>query len=134
MSGSVSLNINGSGTGIIPDPNIADKMLLENFGQTNSPRFGDTRRFAHMDGNLSLSKEFQNLKYKVINKGNQEGGTSHYATFLLKNAQGVNYFFSKNGSTGGASWEINTESQLQGRGVYGGMTPIGTGSTFYRKK
>lgn len=134
MSGSVSLNRNRSGTGIIPYPNIADKMLLENFGQTNSPRFGDIGRFAHMDGNLSLSKEFENLKYKVINKRNQEGDTSHYATFLLKNAKGLNYFFSKNGSTGGASWEINTESQLQGRGVYGVMTSIGTVSSFYRKK
>ena len=134
MTGVVSLDINGTGTGAIGNPNDADRMLLNDFEQVNRPRFGDIGRFAHPDGNVQYSKSYQQFGYKVISDGKQSGGTSHYATFLLRNKQGVNYFFSKNGGASGDAWQINTTQQLEGRGAYGGLTPIGSGSPFYRKK
>lgn len=134
MTGIVSLDINDSKSGVIADPNVADRMLSNDFKQTNSPQFGDIGRFAQIDGNLKDSSSFQKMGHKIITNGKESGGTSHYATFLLKNKQGTTYFFSKNGSGAGAPWEINTNRQLEGRKNYGGLTPIGSGSPFYRKK
>jgi RHS repeat-associated protein len=123
----------GNPTGTIGDSNNADDMLRAQFEQTDKPAFGDIRRYAFKDGNKSFN---EGSNYELVEDGTKAGGTSHYATFLLKNGSGTVYVFSKNGATAKGLWNVNPESTLLG-GVgigYGQPTPIGKGSPNYTRK
>lgn len=108
LRGIVDLNFRlGEAKGAIPDPHSADNKLLYNFTQINNPKFGDDTRFALPDGTASMPGVIN-----AVDKGNLKGGTSHYATFLLKN-ESTSFYFSKNGSGGKAEWDINTGSSCK---------------------
>lgn len=125
--------IAGTVKGAIADPRDADGILTNRFAQTESPKFGDVIRYAKPDG--YAGKEFEEMQrsYKgaLPNKGTESGGTSHYATFLLKSKSGTIYVFSKNGATSEGKFVAGDASKVFN---YGPATGIGGGSPFYTPK
>jgi RHS repeat-associated protein len=131
--GYVSTNMDGNGGGTIGDPNVADEKLTTDFKQTGNPKFGDIVRYAYENGTMKTAEEYGQVP---VDKGNKSGGTSHYATVMLKNKSGTIFVFSKNGSGERGEYTVTTASSLTGPSGqgYGQMTPIGTGSPFYTRK
>lgn len=65
------------------------------------------------------------------NNGNEPGGTSHYATFILQNKSGTIFVFSKNGAGSDGPFVAGSENVVSG---YGNKTGIDGGSPFYTPK
>ncbi|WP_169749130.1 RHS repeat-associated core domain-containing protein [Flavihumibacter petaseus] len=120
-------------------PTDADTRLLNGFNPTLAPKSGDIVRYAmpngyantdlDNDGNVNSNNTVEQRKMKLPSKGSEKGGTSHYATFLLKNKTGVQVF-TKNGWYKG--WQVMYEKALPPS--YGGQTGIGGGSSYFKKK
>lgn len=126
--GRVNFNFDGKGSGIIGNPLDADQKLQDNFKQTANPTFGDVIRYAFSDG----YKNREDFGYGLPDKGNEAGGTQHYAVFLLKTKSGDVYVFSKNGAGDKGPWVVTKDSSFSSS--YGDRTPIGLGSPFYTPK
>jgi RHS repeat-associated protein len=126
--GKVNFNFDGKGGGIIGNPQVADQKLQDNFKQTANPTLGDVIRYAFSDG----YKNRDDQGYGLPDKGNEPGGTQHYAVFLLKTKSGDVYVFSKNGAGDKGPWVVTKDSSFSSS--YGDKTPIGAGSAFYTPK
>lgn len=133
-SGYVDFNVDGKGTGIIPDPNRADQILQNEFRQTDKPALGNIVRYAYEDGNEQFKDDFDRVGYVLVSHANQAGGTSHYATFLLKNQQGKIFVFSKNGAGAAGKWVVTSDNNITGPDNYGNRSPLGNGSPYYKSK
>lgn len=128
MDGRINFNFDGHGNGIIGQPDKADDKLVENFTQTDQPQFGDVVRYAKEDG-YKTSETFGQTG--LPDKGSEHGGTSHYASFILKSKSGKLYVFSKNGAGEKGPWVVTEDNTLSS---YGPKTGIEGGSPFYHKK
>ncbi|WP_162915582.1 DUF6443 domain-containing protein [Paraflavitalea soli] len=126
--GRINFDIDNSRTGTIGNPQDADQKLQENFKQTEKPTFGDVIRYAFADG----YKGRDDFGHGLPDKGNEAGGTQHYAVFLLKTKSGDVYVFSKNGAGEKGPWVVTKDSSFTSS--YGERTPIGTGSPYYTTK
>ncbi len=125
--------------GGIPDPKQADSRLQKNFEETNNPKTGDVVRYATKDGykntdldgngNANQQNEAIRQQYGLTNSGSKKGGTSHFATFLIKNNTGTQVF-TKNGWY--VKWKVSYENKLPSS--YGTQTGINGGSSTYKKK
>lgn len=126
--GRVSFDMDGQGNGIIGNPAVADEKLQDKFKQAENPTLGDVVRYAFEDGYKNRDK----FGYDLPDKGNEPGGTQHYAVYLLKTKSGDVYVFSKSGAGEKGPWEVTKDSKF--KSSYGDRTPIGTGSAFYTPK
>jgi hypothetical protein len=71
---------------------------------------------------------------KLPTDGTKSGGTSHYATFLLRSKTGTVYVFSKNGNGNDGKYTAGAASGVATPIFnYGPATGIGGGSPYYRK-
>jgi RHS repeat-associated protein len=128
--------------GMVGDPRDADSRLTKKFNETNTPKSGDVIRFAtpegyKMDwdynGNVDKKNEDYRIALGLPNKGDVKGGTSHYATYLLKNENGVQVF-TKNGWDRRTPWAIQYTNSPSFPSSYGSPTGIDGGSPYFRKK
>lgn len=109
-------------------PADADDVLLNSFEETNNPQFGTLVRMARSDGHQSTPGLSASQRRQLATRGDAPSGASHFATFLLKNEQGVQVF-TKNGYN--APWAISYIHDLKDYGI---ITGFNGGSGFFNLK